>query len=427
MTIRQKLIAGFLGVSLSVAAAVFLGAGIVFTAISCVLISLLAGYVLSGAISDPLRKLEEALRDRERAEEALQQANERLSRWVDELEQRNQEIILLSEMGSLLQTCLTADEIYAVVNQSVRHLFTDEPGVVYICDQARSVLQPAISWGGFQPGMPEHEPNACWSLRLGRPHLAIDSPPEARCEHLGSPYPDAYLCVPMIAQGNILGLLHLQFRHDPATHPEDMRKILEEHKQPLAVAVAESIAFCLANLKLHESLYVQSIHDSLTGLFNRRYMEESLERELHRMLRKDRPLGIIMLDLDHFKKFNDTFGHQAGDTLLRELGAFLQGHVREEDFACRYGGEEFVIILPETPLDISLQRAEQLREDIRLLDVRHQGQPLGAVTLSLGVAGFPEHGTAGDALLRSADSALYKAKSSGRDRVISARDLSTDA
>ncbi len=187
---------------------------------------------------------------------------------------------------------------------------------------------------------------------------------------------------------------------------------------PLAMAVAENIAFSLANLKLHETLYIQSTHDPLTGLFNRRNMEETLDRELHRMARKGRSLGIIMLDLDHFKKFNDTFGHQAGDALLRELGAFLQKNIRGEDFACRYGGEEFVIILPETSLENTRQRAEQLRKEAGHTTIIYRGKSLDAITVSMGVAAFPEHGTTADELLRAADTALYRAKEEGRDRVV---------
>jgi diguanylate cyclase (GGDEF)-like protein len=149
-------------------------------------------------------------------------------------------------------------------------------------------------------------------------------------------------------------------------------------------------------------------------------MEETLERELRRAERRKVPLGIIMFDLDHFKKFNDTFGHAAGDIVLRETGAFLRASVRAEDIACRYGGEEFVVILPEAPLDDTLKRAEQLREGIKQLQVRYRDQTLGAVTVSLGVAVFPEHGSTTEAIMKAADAALYRAKTEGRDRVVAA-------
>jgi diguanylate cyclase (GGDEF)-like protein len=187
------------------------------------------------------------------------------------------------------------------------------------------------------------------------------------------------------------------------------------------VTMAEHIAMALSNLKLHETLRSQSIRDPLTGLFNRRFMEESLELELRRAARNQRPLGVIMIDLDHFKHFNDTFGHEAGDTLLRELGSLLQNNIRGEDIACRYGGEEFTLILPEGSFEITRQRADFLREAIKHIDVQHRGQPLGRITASMGVAVFPEHGRTGKSLLESADAALYRSKNDGRDRVTAAK------
>jgi diguanylate cyclase (GGDEF)-like protein len=177
----------------------------------------------------------------------------------------------------------------------------------------------------------------------------------------------------------------------------------------------------LSNLKLHETLRSQSIRDPLTGLFNRRFMEESLELELRRAVRNQRPLSVIMLDLDGFKRFNDSHGHDAGDALLRELGALLQGNIRAEDIACRYGGEEFTLIMPEGSAEIAAQRAELLRAAIKKLEVEHRGRTLGSVTASLGVAVFPEHGRTRDALLEAADAALYLSKGAGGDKVTLAR------
>ncbi len=147
-------------------------------------------------------------------------------------------------------------------------------------------------------------------------------------------------------------------------------------------------------------------------------MLESLGRELHKAARNQSHLGIIMLDIDHFKRFNDTFGHEAGDTVLRELSAFLLSHIRGSDIACRYGGEEFVIVLPETTLENTTQRAGHIREKIKHLPMQHGGQPLGTISVSLGVAIYPDHGITSEALLRAADAALYRAKSEGRDRVV---------
>jgi diguanylate cyclase (GGDEF)-like protein len=156
----------------------------------------------------------------------------------------------------------------------------------------------------------------------------------------------------------------------------------------------------------------------LTGLFNRRYMEESVDRELRRAQRRGMPLGVIMIDIDHFKRFNDTFGHAAGDTLLREMGGLLQQHTRGEDIACRYGGEEFTLVLLEASAEDTEQRAALLREEAGRLRVEYGHQPLGNITISVGVAVFPDHGGTVETLLKSADAALYRAKAGGRDRVM---------
>ncbi len=182
--------------------------------------------------------------------------------------------------------------------------------------------------------------------------------------------------------------------------------------------VADSLALAISNINLRESLRQQSIRDPLTGMFNRRYMEESLEREISRAARAGRPLAVIMIDIDHFKHFNDMSGHAAGDAVLRELGALLRSEVREADIACRYGGEEFALIMPDASVEIALKRADKLREDVKRLDVRHGGRLLGPINISLGVAEFPRHGPTGDAVLKMADVALYRAKQAGRDRAV---------
>lgn len=174
---------------------------------------------------------------------------------------------------------------------------------------------------------------------------------------------------------------------------------------------------------IEELLHNQCIRDSLTGLFNRRFVGDFLERELNRSLREQQALGVIMFDIDHFKRFNDTFGHDAGDIVLAEVGRFLQQNIFNSDIACRYGGEEFMLILPETDLEDTKQRAEQLRDGIKHLKLEYLHQPLGGITISLGVACFPEHATTDAELIQVADVALYRAKALGRDRVVTAKCL----
>jgi diguanylate cyclase (GGDEF)-like protein/PAS domain S-box-containing protein len=349
----------------------------------------------------------ENISERKQAEAALQDTNRRLADWVAELEQRKREISLLSEMGDMLQSCRSIDEAHAVIARMAKQLFVSDNGYVCVIGQGCNTVEAVAVWG-TPPGERFFAADECWALRRGRVHLVQDPQLGLICKHMQRPTESAHLCVPMMAQGEALGLLHLSLPHPGR---------LSEAKQRLAMTVAEQIALSLANLKLQETLRNQSIRDPLTGLFNRRYMEESLEREMRRAVRGRHPVGIIMLDLDHFKQFNDAFGHDAGDTLLREVGTVLHRSIRGEDIACRFGGEEFTLIVPEASLADAAQRAEQIRESIRGLSISHRRQALGAVTVSLGVAIYPDHGPTGDAVIRAADAALYQAKALGRDRV----------
>ena len=227
------------------------------------------------------------------------------------------------------------------------------------------------------------------------------------------------MCVPLVAQGEPLGLLHIRAPMGTASGhlPAAAEKWFTESKQQLARTVGYALALALANLRLRETLRQQSIRDPLTGLFNRRYMEETLEREMRRVIRAKHPLGVIMIDVDHFKQFNDNNGHEAGDAILRELGHFLRSQVRVEDIPCRYGGEEFILILPDAPLEAVVERAKNLCKGVKQLNVQYHNQSLGPVTVSAGVSTYPQHGFSGEAVIRAADSALYNAKRSGRDRV----------
>jgi diguanylate cyclase (GGDEF)-like protein/PAS domain S-box-containing protein len=342
----------------------------------------------------------------------------RRKRAEQTIERRSREASLINEMGTLLQTCLTSDEAYRVIAQYAKELFTSESGALCVLSASRNLVEAVAVWGDSPSGHQVFAPGDCWALRSGRVHFVDNSKSGLVCRHLNKAQPGSYLCVPMMAQGDALGVLHVQIS-PIGGHPADSaREDLTASKQQLAVSLAEHLALALANLRLRETLRVQSIRDPLTGLFNRRYLEESLERELRRAARNKRTLGTIMLDLDDFKTYNDTFGHEAGDTLLRELGNFLKSNIRGEDIACRYGGEEFALILPEASIEGTRQRAEQLREGVKHLEVQHRGQSLGGVTLSVGVAMFPEHGTTTDDILRAADAALYQAKATGRDRVV---------
>ncbi len=356
--------------------------------------------------------------ERQQAAAALEHAHAKLTGWVTELEQRTRQITLLSDMGDLLQSCRTPAEAYIVIRQCGRTLFPAGAGMLGVLDVSRRLVEVVAVWGEDPVGERLFAPEMCWALRRGRVHRVEIPRSGLLCPHVDSTLATGSLCVPMMAQGEPLGLLHLQGGPFGSGQPPGSPQPLQGAPQDFAVSAAEHIALALANLKLQETLRSQAIHDPLTGLFNRRYMEECLVREVHRAERSQRPLGVIMFDIDHFKRLNDTCGHEAGDAALRELGALLTANLRGGDVACRYGGEEFVIVLPEASLDATRRRAEQLWQAVKRLPVSHRGQSLGPILLSLGVAAFPRHGATGEALLRAADAALYRAKNEGRDRVI---------
>lgn len=328
------------------------------------------------------------------------------------LEQRSREIVLLSELGDLLHSCGSLTEAFEVISRQCRKLFPECAGGLYLTTPSRDDLAAAASWsaGPIAPDTEPWRPEDCWALRRGREHLVEDPDTDLPCRHPRFAGAVTSLCVPMLALGETLGIFHLASDAGPlGVRSEGVRR--------LASAVAEHLGMAIANLNLRETLHQQSIRDPLTGLFNRRYFEESLEREVRRARRHESSFGVILLDLDHFKRFNDTFGHEAGDVMLRTFGEFLRTRVRGEDVACRLGGEEFALLLPDAALENVHRRAEELRLEAHALQVSYRNQLLGTVTVSLGVGSFPIHGAEGNDVLRATDNALYRSKSAGRDRV----------
>jgi diguanylate cyclase (GGDEF)-like protein/PAS domain S-box-containing protein len=353
--------------------------------------------------------------ERVQSDVVLHQANVELQGVVEKYEQHNREISLLNSMAEFFQACLTAGEAYPVIARFARDLFQARAGALFILDGTRHLVEAVATWGESLAGEQVFGPEDCWALRRGRFYVSEDAEASVKCQHLSKSSIENYLCIPLQAQGENMGMLHLQ---NLGGLSQVQVEGASESFQQLVTTVADHISLALANLRLRENLRQQAIRDGLTGLFNRRYLEETLEREIRRATRKKAPLGIIMMDLDHFKPFNDTYGHEAGDNLLRAMGEFLRAQVRQEDVACRYGGEEFVLIMPEASLEVVRARAEEIREKMPQLPVTNRGQLLDSLTVSLGVAMFAEHGTTGEDVLRAADDAMYRAKAAGRNRVV---------
>ncbi len=346
--------------------------------------------------------------ERNRQAEALHQANEQLTQSMTKLEDHNRELTLFNEMGDMLQSCATLEEAHAVVIEFARQLFPEHCGALYQLNPLRNLVEVVATWGEQPPEEVEFGPQACWALRRGRPHSVLHSGDSLSCSHVHASdqsAPPAYICVPMLAQGEVKGVFHLR----------SMSIDAHRNHEQLAVTVAEHISMSLSNLALRETLRLLSVRDPLTGLYNRRYLEEALSRELHLAQRYNRQVGVVMFDLDHFKDVNDNFGHAAGDAMLRTVANFLNRSLRTEDIACRYGGEEFVVILPDTPLENSVRVAEKLWNGLRFLHTEYLGQSLTGITASFGVAAFSGDGQSARSLLDNADKALYQAKQEGRD------------
>jgi diguanylate cyclase (GGDEF)-like protein/PAS domain S-box-containing protein len=356
--------------------------------------------------------------ERKEQEEALMKAYEQQAVWIKDLEQRNREITLMAEMGEQLQSCIALDEIYKLAVQYLGKLLPDESGILFILNESVAIYESVASWRGPLCSDLIFAPDDCWSLRRGRAHIVDSETNPVICRHISQTQPRCYMEVPLMAQGKAIGLLYIQGDQYVPGKDGSRKAYFSEQKQIMAGNVARQLAMAIANMKLQEALRYQATRDPLTGLFNRRYMEQSLEKELHLAHRHQTTFGVMIIDLDHFKNFNDIFGHEAGDCVLRDIAAFLQKNVRVEDIVCRYGGEEFFIILPHATLEITRNRAEMLRQGVQNIYMQQNGRGLGPVTISLGVAIYPEHGATADDLSRVADLALYHAKQSGRNCTI---------
>jgi diguanylate cyclase (GGDEF)-like protein len=347
---------------------------------------------------------------------------------VRQLEGRGRQNAILSEMRELLQACSTMADLPPVISSGLEKLLPEAAGELFLVSPSRVDMECVCRWGDAPDRSEENAfaPDACWAIRLGHVHLVEDARQGPLCQHVRQPLSGlpaeasakagGYLCVPLTAKGEVLGLIHLRYRSAAVAASSKPRPLAELRE--LAVALSEILSLSVANVRLRETLSYQSIRDPLTGLYNRRYMEDALTREIARAARHQTQTGIIMCDIDNFKRFNDTFGHAAGDAVLVELARFFRTTTRIEDVVCRYGGEEFMLILPECgSIEDVRRRADQIRQGAREMRVPFHGQTL-AVALSMGVAVCPGHGTDIEALLRVADEALYNAKQQGRDRVV---------
>ena len=360
--------------------------------------------------------------ERRRAEQQSVQLNNELQARLNESRRRTEQLDLLHELGNALQICFTQEEVYKILAGFLDRCLENSCGAIYMINDSRNAAERAAIWDGAEDLTLSHSPDACCALRGGRMHIVRPGSLNLVCGHWPAEAERMQVCMPMQAHGEVLGVVSFTAR---ATDTDSKHN--DEEQLKVAGAAVSRTALTLAQLRLREALRSQAVRDPLTGLHNRRFLEECLDREIKRSKRSSSPMAVLMIDIDHFKRFNDAQGHQAGDLLLCELGRAFRTLVRGHDVVCRYGGEEFALVMPDIPPEVALERAEQLRNSAENLKTNYRGQALGPVTISVGLAMFPQHGSTPEALLGIADRALYQAKAHGRNRVVRAGELADSA
>lgn len=330
---------------------------------------------------------------------------ERLERERDE-DRRIKDLI--ARMMHRMQGCDVEAELADVVACYAPQIFPDLAGHIFVYDHARGRLASIGRWLEPALSVADFAPSFCWGLRRGHPHRSNAAGEDICCQHIGDIDGQDCLCVPLMAQGGTVGMLYFEAQDGQGRYTE--RAIYLD-------LMSENIGLALANIQLRATLGALATRDPLTGLSNRRHLDEVLNVERALAESQGTPLACLMIDIDHFKRFNDQFGHDAGDLVMQHVAQVLKSHARERDLPCRYGGEEFAMLLPMRDSAAGAERAEDIRQTIRKVALAYRGRSLPPVTVSIGVAAFPAEADAAS-LISVADGALLVAKESGRDQVV---------
>jgi diguanylate cyclase (GGDEF)-like protein len=320
-----------------------------------------------------------------------------------------QQTLLANEMAHCLHAAGTTDELYRIAECFMPQLFPGKSGSLWVMDPSGKVIKKTATWGSRPTGDLVLPADACFALPTGRKRRARSLQASRVCSHASGDSESSRICLPLMIQSTRLGVLHLR---GPACPGE----LFAQNEMRLVRSVAAEIGLSLANVQLRDSLRHQAFRDPLTGLYNRRFLHETLELELRRAKRKGSSIALVMIDIDSFKLFNDTYGHAAGDSLIRKVAESLQSSVRSNDILCRYGGDEFSLVMPEASIKDVVLWAKRRKSGAKRLGFEWGGRTLPFPTVSLGVAAYPAFLTL-DALFREADSMLYVAKAGGRDQL----------
>lgn len=371
--------------------------------------SMVSFVIICGSIfvaAHGLRQREEATKQAELvAETNAKHANSAVLRanWVSSTAQMLQAIDSIKAPAELSQ----------VLPVFLSKLLPNTSGQVYLYRSSRDFLELKAQWGANDIGSSLLSPNDCWALRLGKIHYADVK--GLCCAHADvHDLAETQTCIPMISQGEVIGLLVISGSSDSSEMPD----------RDVSITLAEQLGLAISNVLLRDTLRQQSTVDPLTGLYNRRHFDDTLRRELVRAQRNETSCSVVMVDLDHFKRINDTYGHDAGDLVLKAASQKILGRVRASDVVCRYGGEEIVLLLPECTAEAAAKCAENIRQSFAEISIHHLHQHISGVTASFGVASYPTHADQIDELLKAADRALYAAKNAGRNQVVIAEPYS---
>jgi diguanylate cyclase (GGDEF)-like protein/PAS domain S-box-containing protein len=352
------------------------------------------------------------------AGDSAEEINGQLANGLAILEQSRSEIALTGKMGIFLQSCINMPEANRVITQFLPLLFPSVDGALYLLNNSTDMYDLASGWGKTVESDETFAPDACLAVRHRKIHQFNCAENEEPCSHCAKAMKRGYIDVPMISQGKILGVFHLEQKDEAELDAGG--DMLTELGANLAAIVAGQLAFALSSIRLQEAVREQATRDTLTGLYNRRYMEQALDKEIRLAARNKVTVGVITLDLDSFGKFNDRHGYKSGDKVMRNLADFLKSNSHPGDIICRGNGDEFALICPRIAPDTLKQRAEGIREGLANFNKRHQDLYQEPLTLSLGIAIFPENGNTSEQIIKLADMALNQAEQAGGNRIVSA-------
>ncbi len=348
-------------------------------------------------------------------EKALTEANNKLEIEKHNLDISNKKGFLLTELSETLIACKNQDEMIIAISSYASKILDFSKGALYLFNSSHKYLEATSTWG--EPDKYEQiiTPKECWAIRRGIIHETNASEAGVICDHIKNPKQKlSYICIPVTAQNEVFGLMYTEIEIANDHHA----RLIEYHL--LINMVSNTVALAIANINLRNLLHNQSIHDALTGLYNRRFLDEFLMKQLFYAQRQKSTLAVIMFDLDDFKKINDTHGHEVGDIILEKLGHLMTHMTRAADVICRYGGEEFVCILQNCSLILAKKRAEEFRREIQHIT---KGPFPPEVTISLGISMYPADGAMANELIEKADKALYESKKTGKNKVTAYSDM----